>query len=579
MTPRAATAYGAPGLEVHPCDTAASCPSSRSSRSPFCQLLLAGRAARTREIPLPEHPRPDFERADWVNLNGDWAVPLRQGRRGRARALVRAAPSGSRCASACRSRGARSSPASRTRPTSRGTRGRSGCPRGWKGKRVFLVVGASDWQTTRLARRPAARRAPGRLHALRVRADEARDARAPTSASSCAWTTRRTRSSSRASRATGTRAGIWQTAYLEARPGVHVDAFEFHPTSALKRVEVRVRLPEAAPGRREPRRCACRPGGAATPRRRGAGARRRGRAARRGSRAARRAPRARGRSRTPSSTRSTRDARRRRRRGPREDLLRHAQDLRRERCPGLGHPYVALNGEPVYLQMTLDQASTPTASTTCRRDEAVRDEILIARRLGLNAIRIHVKVELPRKLYWADRLGVLVMADVPNSWGEPDAAMREEWETALRGMIRRDFNHPAVFSWVLFNEQWGLHSNDPERPDEQDGRTCPRRRTGWSRATPGEVARPDAPRRGQLALLRRRPREDRPQHAGTCTCPAGGGRRRSTRPRRRPSPGRRGTTSAGASRARSRCSTASAATCGATRARPATSTGASTITR
>lgn len=23
-------------------------------------------------IPLPEHPRPDWERAEWVNLNGEW---------------------------------------------------------------------------------------------------------------------------------------------------------------------------------------------------------------------------------------------------------------------------------------------------------------------------------------------------------------------------------------------------------------------------------------------------------------------------------------------------------------------------
>ena len=124
--------------------------------------------------------------------------------------------------------------------------------------------------------------------------------------------------------------------------------------------------------------------------------------------------------------------------------------------PGLGHPYVALNGAPVYLQMTLDQGFHPDGFTTWPSDEAMREEILIARRLGLNAIRTHVKVELPRKLYWADRLGVLVMSDVPNSWGEPDTAMRQEWETALRGMLRRDFNHPAIFSWVLFNEQWGL---------------------------------------------------------------------------------------------------------------------------
>ena len=119
---------------------------------------------------------------------------------------------------------------------------------------------------------------------------------------------------------------------------------------------------------------------------------------------------------------------------------------------------MSLNGKPVYLQMTLDQSWNPDGTWNWATDEAMREEVLLARRLGLNTIRTHVKVEVPRKLYWADRLGVLVMADVPNSWGEPDEAMRKEWETALRGMVRRDFNHPSVFSWVLFNEQWGLQT-------------------------------------------------------------------------------------------------------------------------
>ena len=120
--------------------------------------------------------------------------------------------------------------------------------------------------------------------------------------------------------------------------------------------------------------------------------------------------------------------------------------------------------------MALDQSWNADGFWNWPTDEAMREEVLIARRLGLNAIRTHVKVEVPRKLYRADRLGVLVMADVPNSWGDPDAAMREDWETAMRGMIRRDFNHPAVFSWVLFNEQWGLHSNDPSGAVGQDGK-------------------------------------------------------------------------------------------------------------
>lgn len=91
------------------------------------------------------------------------------------------------------------------------------------------------------------------------------------------------------------------------------------------------------------------------------------------------------------------------------------------------------------------------------------------RQIGLNGQRIHVKIGIPRKLYWADKLGILIMADVPNSWGQPDMAMRRETDVALRGMIKRDFNHPAIFSWVIFNETWGLRTGDKGyTPETQD---------------------------------------------------------------------------------------------------------------
>ena len=54
----------------------------------------------------------------------------------------------------------------------------------------------------------------------------------------------------------------------------------------------------------------------------------------------------------------------------------------------------------------------------------LKEEILRSKSIGLNGIRVHIKVEVPRKLYWADKLGLLVVEDLPNSWGDPDKFMR-----------------------------------------------------------------------------------------------------------------------------------------------------------
>ena len=130
--------------------------------------------------------------------------------------------------------------------------------------------------------------------------------------------------------------------------------------------------------------------------------------------------------------------------------------------PGTEYPYVTLNNEPVYLQLTLDQAYHPEGFYTFPSDAFMRDEIIRSKQIGLNGQRIHVKIGIPRKLYWADKLGLLIMADVPNSWGEPDEEMRFETEKALRDMIKRDYNHPSVFSWIIFNETWGLLTKEDD---------------------------------------------------------------------------------------------------------------------
>jgi hypothetical protein len=128
--------------------------------------------------------------------------------------------------------------------------------------------------------------------------------------------------------------------------------------------------------------------------------------------------------------------------------------------PGKSFQYVALNNQPVYMKLTLDQSYHPEGFYTFPSDRFMEEEIQRAKDLGLNGLRIHIKAEMPRKLYWADKLGLLIMEDIPNFWGEPDSIAKANWEYIAQKEIERDYNHPCIFSWVLFNETWGLFSTD-----------------------------------------------------------------------------------------------------------------------
>lgn len=118
--------------------------------------------------------------------------------------------------------------------------------------------------------------------------------------------------------------------------------------------------------------------------------------------------------------------------------------------------WITLNGKPVYLNGTLDQAFHPQGHFTYPSDQALQDEVWRAKRLGLNLMRIHIKAEEPRKLYWMDKLGMLVMADIPCFWGPPVEEARSNYESAWPEIIWRDRNHPSIIAWVMFNETWGL---------------------------------------------------------------------------------------------------------------------------
>jgi hypothetical protein len=116
-----------------------------------------------------------------------------------------------------------------------------------------------------------------------------------------------------------------------------------------------------------------------------------------------------------------------------------------------------VNGEARYLRGALYQSYFPEGVYTAASVETLKDDIACAKKFGFNFLRIHIKVDDPLLLYWADTLGILLMADFPNFGEGGDTPLgRKRFESMMRETIERDFNHPSIFSWCLFNETWGF---------------------------------------------------------------------------------------------------------------------------
>ncbi len=135
------------------------------------------------------------------------------------------------------------------------------------------------------------------------------------------------------------------------------------------------------------------------------------------------------------------------------------------KAPGRDYQYILLNGKPIYLLGALHQSFHPDSIHQYPDDAVMRSDYELCKRVGLNFLRIHIKTPVPRELYWADRLGVLIMQDMPNYWAHTPQAQKW-WQEMAEAAIERDYNHPAVFSWCLFNETWGIGSGG-YAPDRQ----------------------------------------------------------------------------------------------------------------
>jgi beta-galactosidase/beta-glucuronidase len=116
---------------------------------------------------------------------------------------------------------------------------------------------------------------------------------------------------------------------------------------------------------------------------------------------------------------------------------------------------VYLNNKPYYQKLVLDQGYWPEGLLTAPTDEDLKKDIELAQEMGFNGCRKHQKVEDPRFLYWADKLGFLVWGECaafPSYSEDAAARLTKEWIE----IIERDYNHPSIVAWVPVNESWGV---------------------------------------------------------------------------------------------------------------------------
>ena len=121
---------------------------------------------------------------------------------------------------------------------------------------------------------------------------------------------------------------------------------------------------------------------------------------------------------------------------------------------------IFLNNQFVFEFGPLDQGFWPDGIYTAPTDLALRSDIESEKALGWNMVRKHIKVERQRWYYWADKLGILVWQDMPsgNSYtGSPKPIDAPQFESELVCMVTNHWNSPAIVSWVIFNEGQGQH--------------------------------------------------------------------------------------------------------------------------
>ena len=154
-----------------------------------------------------------------------------------------------------------------------------------------------------------------------------------------------------------------------------------------------------------------------------------------------------------------------------------------------GYWRLMLNNEALFHLGPLDQGYWPDGIYTAPTDEALLFDIEKTKSWGFNMIRKHMKVEPDRWYYHCDRLGLMVWQDMPSvpnggewEWKEREwtvndgtqpSTVENNFKNEWRDIISQNYNHPCIVVWTPFNESWGqfktgeiaqyTHAQDPTR--------------------------------------------------------------------------------------------------------------------
>ncbi len=179
-----------------------------------------------------------------------------------------------------------------------------------------------------------------------------------------------------------------------------------------------------------------------------------------------------------------------------------------------GYKNLFLNNQPLFQYGTLDQGWWPDGLYTPPSDEAMKFDIEITKKMGFNMIRKHVKVESDRWYYHCDKMGLLVWQDMPSGMviipengqikpssrvqkvprvGGTDLNQRSEdeaqFESELRRMIDIHLNSPSIVVWVPFNEGWGQYATRriANMVKELDPTRLVNAASGWANYPVGDI--------------------------------------------------------------------------------------------